>query len=87
MISDMVLKAEEIAGRLQGAMEKEKELFVGLFSSVESLRAMNRDNFERIKVIERSTEILTELSSSLGEELKRFRVEGGRGAPSKTSKP
>jgi len=84
MISEMVIKAEEIAGGLQQAMEKEKDLFVGLFSSVESLRDMNRENFERVKVVDSSSEILTDMSAALGEELKRFRVDRGKGSPSRT---
>ncbi len=76
MIGDMIIKAEEIAKRLQQATEKERDLSVSLFSSVESLREMNRENFERVKVVDSSSEILSDLSSSLGDELKRFKING-----------
>jgi methyl-accepting chemotaxis protein len=74
MINDMVIKAEEIAGRLQQATEREKDLATSISGSVESMRDMSQENFEMVKSIDSSSEMLTNLSSSLGKELGRFRI-------------
>jgi methyl-accepting chemotaxis protein len=74
MINEMVIKAEEIAGRLQQATEREKDLATSISGSVESMRDMSQGNFEMVKSIDSSSELLTNLSSSLGKELGRFRI-------------
>ena len=79
MINDMVIKAEEVAGQLQQATEKEKHLAASISSSVESLRDMSQENFGMVQSIDSSSEMLTDLSSSLGKELGRFRTVGGGG--------
>ena len=76
-INDMVIKAEEIAGRLQQATEREKDLITSISGSVESLRDMSQENFGMVKSVDSSSEMLTDLSSSLGKELDRFRMENG----------
>ncbi|MDF1526154.1 MAG: methyl-accepting chemotaxis protein [bacterium] len=77
MINDMVIKAEEIASRLQQATEREKDLITSISGSVESLRDMSQENFGMVKSVDSSSEMLTDLSSSLGKELDRFRMENG----------
>ena len=77
MINDMIIKAEEIAGRLQQATEREKDLAMSITRSVESLRDMSQENFGMVKSVDTSSEMLTELSSSLGKELGRFRIGQG----------
>lgn len=79
MINDMVIKAEEIAGRLQQATEREKTLATSISRSVESMRDMSQENFSMVKSIDSSSEMLTDLSSSLGKELSRFRIGNDRG--------
>ncbi len=74
MINEMVIKAEEIAGRLQQATEREKDLATSISGSVESMRDMSQENFEMVKSIDSSSEMLTNLSSSLGKELGRFKI-------------
>ncbi len=74
MINDMVIKAEEIAGRLQQATEREKDLATSISGSVETMRDRSQENFSMVKSIDSSSEMLTELSSSLGKELDRFRI-------------
>lgn len=75
MINDMIIKAEEIAGKLQQATEREKDLAVSITRSVESLRDMSHENFGMVKNVDSSSEMLTELSSTLGKELGRFQVD------------
>ena len=74
MINDMVIKAEEIAGRLQQATEREKDLTTSISDSVESLRDMSQENFGMVKSVDSSSEMLTNLSSSLSKDLSRFRI-------------
>lgn len=83
MINDMVIKAEEIAGRLQQATEREKDLATSIASSVESLRELSQENFGMVKSVDSSSEMLTDLSSSLAKELGRFRIgdDGGASSP------
>ncbi|UCF88303.1 MAG: HAMP domain-containing protein [bacterium] len=79
MINDMVIKAEEIAGRLQQATEREKDLAMSITGSVESLKTLSQENFGMVKSVDSSSEMLTNLSSSLGKELGRFKIgDGGR---------
>jgi len=77
MINEMVIKAEEIAGRLQQATEREKDLITTISGSVESLRDMSQENFGMVKSVDSSSEMLTDLSSSLSKDLGRFRMENG----------
>lgn len=83
MINDMVIKAEEIAGRLKQATEREKDLATSIASSVESLRELSQENFGMVKSVDSSSEMLTNLSSSLAKELGRFRIgdDGGASSP------
>lgn len=83
MINDMVIKAEEIAGRLQQATEREKDLATSIASSVESLKELSQENFGMVKSVDSSSEMLTNLSSSLAKELGRFRIgdDGGASSP------
>jgi methyl-accepting chemotaxis protein len=78
MINDMVIKAEEIAGKLQQATDREKDLSAHISSSVESLRVMSQENFGMVKDVDSSSEMLTDLSASLNKELGRFKVHDKR---------
>ncbi|UCG39653.1 MAG: HAMP domain-containing protein [bacterium] len=79
MINEMVIKAEEIAGRLQQATDKEKDLSASITGSIQSLRDMSQENFGMVRSIDSSSEMLTDLSSSLSKELGRFQVGGNGG--------
>jgi len=74
LLNETVIKAEEIAGKLQMATEKERELSGSIAQAVDTLKSMSHENFEVIKNVDTSSEMLTSLSASLNEELLKFRV-------------
>ncbi|UCF31331.1 MAG: HAMP domain-containing protein [bacterium] len=72
LLNETVIKAEEIAGRLNAATEKEKELSGMIAAAVEEIKSQSHQNFDVVKNVNTSSEMLTRLAASLAEELRRF---------------
>ncbi len=73
MINETVMQAEETAGNLHKAMERERNLSSNIAKSVNDLKTMSHGNFEMVKSVDSSSVMLTDISTSLTKELKRFK--------------
>ena len=72
LLNETVIKAEEIAGRLTNATEKEKELSSMIAAAVEEIKNQSHQNFDVVKNVDTSSEVLNDLAASLAKELRRF---------------
>ena len=75
LLNETSVKAEEIAGKLHSTTDKEKELSGMIAAAVEEVKNQSHQNFEVVKNLDTSSDMLTNMAASLAKDLMRFRQE------------